>query len=123
MQYRRNRAFVWEMVPENADSDAATDAATGADAEANAKMTADSKWMVKRSWVSLGAGDEDRVVIREGLRAGAIVVRDGSKGLSDKVPVVPQGLESYHFVPDPEAASDEAKGRPPQTGGRPQGSY
>ena len=105
VQYRRNRAFVWEMLPEDlANSD---------------DMTAESNWIVKRTWVSLGAGDEDQVVIADGLRPGALVIRDGNKGLSDKVPVVPQGLEDYHYIPDPSANEETAPQRPQGPGGRP----
>ena len=105
VQYRRNRAYVWEMVPE-------------AGADSSEPIGEEGPWMVQRAWVELGAGDEDRVVVREGLRPGAMVVRDGSRGLSDKVPVVPQGLEDYAYVPiqmqNPMKKAAESGGRPGQ---------
>lgn len=79
--YQRNRAYVWEVYA--ADDSAEDDLANEDDAQ----------WLVRRVWLTLGSGDEDQVAVVEGLSAGAIVVRDGSAGLGDGVPVLPQGLD------------------------------
>lgn len=76
--YQRNRAYVWEVIADQPPPGAA---------EGTSEERA---WVVRRAWLSLGAGDEDQVIIDDGLKLGALVVRDGTTGLSDQVPVIPQ---------------------------------
>lgn len=118
IQYSRNRAFVWEL---HADT---LEASEGEAMEATAE--APSHWLVRRSWVSLGQGDEDQVSITEGLQVGAIIVRDGTSGLRDNVPVLPQGLEDLSpAAKEAEEASAEgeveSQGQRRGQGGRPGG--
>lgn len=94
---QRNRAYVWVVVsdPDNPDYH-----------------------YVDRRWLSLGRGDEDQVVVEDGLKPGDLVVRDGTSGLREEVPV---RLHEQDYQP-PAASSEDADAdtdTPPRRGGRP----
>jgi membrane fusion protein (multidrug efflux system) len=60
--YKRNRPYVWEVYRNEAEAD---------------------RLEVRRAWVGLGAGDQESVIITKGLDLSAMVVIDGTAGLSD----------------------------------------
>ncbi|TVR13222.1 MAG: efflux RND transporter periplasmic adaptor subunit [Planctomycetota bacterium] len=91
---QRNRSYVWVVVADPEDPD---------------------HHYVDRRWLRLGRGDEDSVVIEDGLQAGDLVVRDGTSGLREQVPV---RLHEQTYQPPPAEEKEEdetTSGR----GGRP----